>query len=218
MPTQSACANVYVDGANFYYTILNSSERRLDRLKRAWCNFWLLGEKLVDRAFPGVDLGVVKYFTARVGEHEQLPEEATRQDFWLDALQAGSDYRVKVITGFYDTKPGKQRVEKQTDVNIAISIVRDCLMSPRTERATSFVADPFASCDRVVLVSGDRDLRPALKMVDRYGILPVVFRPGREDEISDTDLLSCLLPQSIKSRYGKVVTWDDYVALKRGRW
>jgi hypothetical protein len=153
--------NVYIDGFNFYYAISRTSDRDVSRLKRGWCNFMELGKLLVRHAFPEASLGVVKYFTASVGDLEARPDEARRQDLWLEALREGTQRRVRIIRGFYSKEEGKQRVEKQTDVNIAISMVRDAIMSTTDEQNDAFPGDPFAPCSGIVLVSGDRDLEPA---------------------------------------------------------
>lgn len=210
--------NVYIDGYNFYYAIHNSSGRSLSRLKRAWCNFSLLAERLVAKAFPRSVVGAVKYFTANVGDFELRPEEAKRQDLWLSALQAGTDYKVHVIKGFYAQEDGKQRVEKQTDTKIAISMVRDALMAPRVGRPETVVSDPFAPCEGIVLISGDRDLHPAVRMVAQYGVTPVIFRPGVD--ITDADLEASMLPDPVVRKDGSLIRWEDYAAMKigRGRW
>jgi hypothetical protein len=208
--------NIYIDGYNFYYSISKSSGRSVERLKRGWCDFSMLSQKLVAKAFPGGKVGAVKYFTAPVGEFQLSPDEERRQNLWLDALRAGTNDSVVIIKGFYAREEGKQRVEKQTDTNIAISMVRDSLMSPDDPRHQEFRGDPFASCNGVILVSGDRDLHPALKMISHYGVTPVVFRPGRE--LSDDDLYRCMLPDPVVRRDGSRISWDDYTSLKVGRW
>ena len=208
--------NVYIDGFNFYYSVSRSSDRSLDRLKRGWCNFVALGERLVGKAFTGGTVGAVKYFTAPVGEQELRTDESLRQELWLNALRAGTDYRIHIIEGFHAEEEGKARVEKQTDTNIAISMLRDALMSTSDTRHATFRADPFAPCDGVILISGDRDLHPAVRMLAHYGVKPVIFRPGRD--ITDEDLWASTLPDSIKQMDGSSITWKDYTRLKSGRW
>lgn len=210
--------NAYIDGYNFYYSISKSSGRSVERLKRGWCDFTILAERLVSKAFPAGSVGAVKYFTAPVGDYALRPDEEKRQALWLEALQAGTNYKVAVIKGFYAQEEGKVRVEKQADTNIAISMVRDSLMSPGDTRHQGFRADPFAACDGVLLISGDRDLHPAVRMIAHYGVKPVIFRPGRE--ITDEDLYESTLPDCVTRRDGSSISWDDYVSLKvgRGRW
>ena len=165
-PTPSA-VNVYIDGYNFYYSI---SKRHPPFLKLGWCNFCTLAEKLVEKAFPGARVGAVKYFTANVGGFGIKPGEAERQRLWLDALKFETRGQVRVIKGFHDKSDDKPRVEKQTDTKLAISIVRDTIKSPGDSWHDTFVADPYSACDGVLLISGDRDLVPALEMVRNYGI------------------------------------------------
>lgn len=210
--------NVYIDGFNFYYAIHRSSSRDVNRLKRAWCNFAKLGEHLVRLAFPAMTLGAVKYFTAPVGDHEARPDEERRQELWLDALREGTQHRVRVIRGFHAKEEGKVRVEKQTDVNIAISMVRDAIMSPEDAQDDGYLGDPLSPCSGIVLISDDRDLDPALRMADYYGVRPARFGPERE--ITDDMLWQSLLPDTIERRSGPAITWRDYALLKsgHGRW
>jgi hypothetical protein len=133
-PAVTVC-NVYIDGYNFYYSI---SKRDHEFLKLGWCDFSLLSARLVKRAFPGARVGAVKYFTAPVTHHEIHPGEARRQQLWLDALKFGSRSRVRVIHGFHAQHDEKPRVEKQTDTNLAISMIRDAIMSPGDPRHDMF--------------------------------------------------------------------------------
>jgi hypothetical protein len=208
----------YIDGFNFYYAISETSQRDLKRLKRGWCDFWALGERLVSLAFPGQKLGAVKYFTAKVGDLENRPDEAARQDLWLDALREGTQQRVRIVLGRHAKQENKARVEKQTDVNIAISMVRDAILSPIDAPGDAYPGDPLTPCDGIVLISGDIDLDPALRMADYYGVRPVRFSPERE--VTDQMLLECQLPDVIDRRHGPPITWKDYCLLKSGsgRW
>ena len=148
-PAVTVC-NVYIDGYNFYYSI---SKRGHEFLKLGWCDFSLLASRLVKKAFPGARVGTVKYFTAPVTRHEIHHGEADRQQLWLDALKFGSRSQVRVIHGYYAQHEDKPRVEKQTDTNLAISMIRDAIMSPSDFRHDGFRwKDPFAPCDRVLLV------------------------------------------------------------------
>jgi len=101
--------NIYIDGYNFYYSI---SKRDHAFLKLGWCNFCLLSDRLVMRAFPGARVGAVKYFTAPVSRHEIHPGEARRQQLWLDAVRFGTNDKVRVIKGYHAQHEDKPRVEK----------------------------------------------------------------------------------------------------------
>jgi hypothetical protein len=142
-PAVTVC-NVYIDGYNFYYSI---SKRDHEFLKLGWCDFSLLSARLVGRAFPGARVGAVKYFTAPVTRHEIHSGEARRQQLWLDALKFGARSAVQIIHGYYAPDEAKQRVENQTDTNLAISTVRDTIMSPSDPRHGSYRGrDPFCGC------------------------------------------------------------------------
>ena len=208
--------NVYIDGYNFYYAIHSTSNRDLSRLKRAWCDFVKLSSQLIRDRFPGMTLGAVKYFTSPVGDFENRTDEERRQQLWLDALREGTNGRVTIIRGFHAREDGKSRVEKQTDVNIAISIVRDSIMSQEDVADDRYPADPLLPCGGVVLLSGDRDLEPALRMARYYGIRSVRLDPARD--IPDEMLWENLLPDVVQQRSGPPLKWKDYAILKSGRW
>jgi dCMP deaminase len=216
-----AC-NVYIDGYNFYYSI------RKRNLELGWCNFWALSDWLVKRAFPGARVGAVKYFTAPVRNLEINAGEAQRQQLWLDALKFGTMDRVLVVKGYYDQPDDKPRVEKQTDTNLAISMVRDAIMSPRDHRHDSYAGrDPFSPCDAVLLISGDSDFLPAAEMVGNYGKKVAIFRPiGNKEskkpvhpkirvyDITEEDLRLTRLPEKIAAPGGQELTWLHYLDLK----
>ena len=225
-PPPVAVCNVYVDGYNFYYSI---SKRDHDFLKLGWCNFSLLSGRLVDKAFPGARVGAVKYFTAPVSRHEVHPGEARRQQVWLEALKLGTQDQVRVIKGYYDQHDDKPRVEKQTDTNLAISMIRDTIMSPRDPRHGAFRGrDPFSPCSCVLLLSGDNDLLPAVEMVGSYGMEVAIFRPvddhdSRQSPVhsrihtyrtSEEDLRKSMLPDCILREDGTAITWSEYLDMK----
>jgi dCMP deaminase len=229
-PTRTAPAvtvcNVYIDGYNFYYSI---SKRDHEFLKLGWCDFSLLSSRLVKKAFPGARVGAVKYFTAPVTRHEIHPGEARRQQLWLDALKFGTRSQVRVIQGYYAQHEDKPRVEKQTDTNLAISMIRDAIMSPGDPRHGMFRGrDSFSACNGVLLVSGDSDFLPAAQMVGNYGMEVAIFRQvGDHDggknrahpkihshEIAEEDLKRSMLPDHIPREDGTAITWSEYMELK----
>ena len=148
VPTPRAI--VYVDGFNLYYGVLKNSPHK-----------WLNLERFFTLLRQGDDVRAIKYFTARVepGGHR------VRQDALLKALETLP--LVETIFGRFKKRqvtcvcPGcahtanNRRVfrvpeEKRTDVNIAIHMLDDAYQG---------------RCDRQVLVSGDSDLVPAIRMV-----------------------------------------------------
>lgn len=139
--------HIYIDGFNFYYGAVKDTPYR-----------WLDLQRLFSLLRPHDDILTIHYFTALIdGTH------AAHQRAYLAALATLPE--VNVVLGRFKAKTVKCRVEeckhqgrrlfrvpeeKQTDVLIAITMIRDAY-----EKA----------CDNFVLVSGDTDLVPAIKAV-----------------------------------------------------
>lgn len=144
MPTPTPRCSVYIDGYNFYYGLLKEHPE--------WK--WLNLERFFVDLRPLEEV-TIKYFTAMV-----TGESGQRQALYLRAL--GTLSSVKIIKGKFQIKPvrclarcGEEYPlarEKKTDVNIAVSMIDDCLND---------------ACDSMVLVSGDSDLEPAVQWVHR---------------------------------------------------
>jgi dCMP deaminase len=219
--------NVYVDGYNFYYSISKRDEPEL--LPLGWCNFCALADRLAKKLWRAAHVGAVKYYTARVPQHLQLHiGEVQRQQLWLDALRFGTKNRVHIIEGYYAPDNVKPRVEKKTDISLAISMVRDSIMSPTDNRHSTFPGnDPFSPCDGIILISADKDFHPAAQMVGCYGTKVAIFRPlGFADttplvheniqvfDITEEDLQRSRLPDRIERDKGSAITWSRYCELK----
>ncbi|MFI8426050.1 NYN domain-containing protein [Streptomyces sp. NPDC085479] len=136
---------VYVDGFNLYHGLHEKYGRRF---------LWLDLEKLARTLRPRDQLVKVKYFTASVMND---PDALSRQDAYLQALSAYSGETVEIVKGRYQAKRKTCRQcggswthyeEKETDVNIAVSLVADVA----TKAATS-----------AVVISADSDLAPAVR-------------------------------------------------------
>lgn len=146
---------MYIDGYNFYYSI--KQYPTATPIFLGWCDFRLLAERYL---LPSdAELTVLKYFTAPVGHFGgrggEGGSEAGRQEVWLRAVRTVRE--LDVIEGFHtgdrsaaSTAPRRARKEKETDVNIAVSMVVD---AARNE------------VDRVLLVTGDQDQLPAIRAV-----------------------------------------------------
>jgi len=146
---------MYIDGYNFYYSI--KQHPAATPLFLAWCNFRVLAERYFVPS--NTELAVVKYFTAPVGHFGarggEAGGEAGRQELWLRAVR--TIRRLDVIEGFHtgdrssaSSAPQRARKEKETDVNVAVSMVVD---AARNE------------VDRLLLVTGDQDQLPAIRAV-----------------------------------------------------
>lgn len=161
MRTQRAIA--YIDGYNLYYSRLRgTSYKWLDLVA-------LFQDQILKPQLPDVPLDVVKYFTApamaKFASHGK--DSVTAQNAYHRALEAKYPSNIQIITGYHTAEearlmafheqPNKNNrlsvwriEEKQTDVNIALSIYRD-------------VAQGKANI--VVICSNDSDLVPAVKAI-----------------------------------------------------
>jgi uncharacterized LabA/DUF88 family protein len=200
--------HVYIDGYNFYCGI-----NKPGWLKYGWCNFSKLAKRLAERAFGNsAQVDEVKYYTApvRLGREENRPGESERQKMWLDAIEAETP-EVKIIRGGWQKIGNKPRVEKQTDVNIAVDMQWDTLKS-----------------ERVILVSGDSDFIPAIRGARKAGKPVVVFLPPNTDryesppdfslrieEIKMEDLADCRLQETILVPGKPSILWSEYLKLRR---
>lgn len=150
----------FIDGFNLYHSIDNSAALK----KYKWLDLWALTEKLM---MPNETLVDVLYFTAYT--YWNNARKARHSDY----VFINEDRGCKVILGKFQEKErfssvkcsalcaknaangycGKKFIaheEKMTDVNIAINILKACIMS---------------ACDAIYLISGDNDLVPALEAV-----------------------------------------------------
>lgn len=138
---------VYIDGFNLYYGALRGSPHK-----------WLDIERYFRLLLSGQDIQKIRYFTARVAG-----PSAHDQDAYLRALATLP--LVDVIFGQFKRKQIEclhsgcsmprprwfsSYEEKRTDVNIALWMLHDA----HTD-----------ACDRLILVTGDSDLVPAITMV-----------------------------------------------------
>lgn len=201
---------MYVDGYNFYYAI--KSGRAKIPLHLGWCDFGRLAREIIRD--QGV-LSKIKYFTAPVEELGKSGgeggSERARQATWLRAVRTIP--LLDVIEGFHNpdqpresVERKKWRTEKETDVNIALSLVLD---------AAKHVFD------RAILISGDYDQMPTVRaLTDEWRRHVEVWLPpgqplGRWKAFDDNSLVSVhyltgdllarsRLPDSIPSPAGTI--------------
>lgn len=140
---------VYVDGFNLYHGLHDGWGRQY---------LWLDLAALARRLRPRSNLIGVQYFTAPVLNE---PGAASRQSDYCAALSAQSKGIVSVVNGRYQSKTVRCRKcgntykrfeEKETDVNIAVSLVADAA-EHRMESA--------------LIISADSDLAPAIHAARR---------------------------------------------------
>lgn len=119
-------ANIYVDGFNLYYGSLKNTPYR-----------WLNIAKLCRIMLPRDHINQIKYFTALVNPRPTDPNQLTRQQTYLRALQTIPN--LEIIYGHFLTheimmplappKSGYVKVikteEKGSDVNLALHVLSD---------------------------------------------------------------------------------------------
>lgn len=158
--------NVYIDGFNLYYGCLKNSSCK-----------WLDLYKLCSTLRFEENIKHIYYFTALVTG----PTQPNQKIYWK-ALQTNP--LISIIEGKFKNKkaycplckrPFPTTEEKRSDVNIALQMVDDAFNS---------------RCDRFVLISGDSDLVPAIKLVRK--ICPqkkiVVYVPNASGKRTSTEI------------------------------
>jgi uncharacterized LabA/DUF88 family protein len=198
---------VYVDGFNFYYGLLH------ERPDLKWLNYQRLAELLR----PNDEILKVKLFSALVDQAKPVSEMRDRQKRLFRAL--GLQPKFGLILGKFAERereclvyscPNRRKFwaleEKQTDVNIAIHMVRDVAeLKPQV----------------MVLISGDIDLLPALKEVKRLNRTThlSIFIPApeaqlgrrRKDEMGNLGLV-----QPIPEKFLRMAQFPDRVPDGKG--
>jgi uncharacterized LabA/DUF88 family protein len=146
-------ANIYVDGFNLYYGALKNTPYR-----------WLDLAKLCRIMLPRDTISQIKYFTALVNPRPTDPDQLTRQQIYLRALQTIPD--LEIIYGHFLTheimmplappKSGYVKVikteEKGSDVNLALHLLSDGYKN---------------AYDVAVIVSNDSDLLLPVQFVKK---------------------------------------------------
>lgn len=158
---------LYVDGFNFYYGVTDYWRDTENLAGLGWCDFRALVERHFAR--PGEQLVTVKYFTAPVGPSQEIAGrrkgENVRYGEWRRAVRTIAG--IQVIEGYYQVPsnddraagapnkvwenrdaPPKARLEKQTDVNLAVEVLLDACQAQHTRP------------EKVYVLSGDHDMMP----------------------------------------------------------
>lgn len=163
-------AVVYIDGFNFYYGAIKDTPHK-----------WLDLQGYAERLLNEDDVLYVRYITSIM-----VGASSSRQAVFLNALSTRP--KVKTVLGQFKNKSvqcthggctyGGERIfqapeEKRTDVGIAVQMVDDAYQNV---------------CDKLVLISGDSDLVPAVQLIRRRFPAKkiLVYTPTREgDSIKD---------------------------------
>jgi uncharacterized LabA/DUF88 family protein len=201
---------VYVDGFNLYYGAVKDTPVK-----------WLDLERYFKLLRPHDSIQKIKYYTALVVG----PHRANQEAYW-QALSTTP--LVEIVQGNFKEKnmlckvhacahPGnrsfKTHEEKRTDVNIAIGMLDDAYQE---------------LCDRMILVSGDSDLVPVVRLVrSRFPSIDVnVYVParhrerGRAVELRSSATDSKELPLNIlpKAQFPPVIIHDGITIHKPSGW
>jgi hypothetical protein len=204
-----ATVKCYVDGFNLYHAL---NELKKPALK--WLNLRTVAEIMLK---PGDALAGVHYFTAVVHWNK---EKALRHRAYIAALKAvgvavsesyfkNSDRACRKFTRscpFYE--------EKQTDVALATQVLRDAVAGT-SNRQLVITAD----ADQVPLFRQVREAAPdvRIELIAPPGRLHLARQLGAlanwRSELSEGQLVSCLLPRNVLDEQGKVVARApaDYV-------
>ncbi|SEG00217.1 NYN domain-containing protein [Halpernia humi] len=191
---------VYIDGFNLYFGLM---EAGFDYLR--WLNVKLLAENIIN---SNQILEKVIYFTSRVNGN---PDKQKRQSTYLEALEVKN---VDIIYGQYNFNTEECKrcgnvwanpKEKMTDVNIATQILIDAFNN---------------KFDMAILISGDSDLVPPLKVINsqfKDKRVFVAFPPKRNSValknqskgsmvIGRKTLKESQLEEAIKNKFGYILT------------
>lgn len=194
--------NAYIDGFNLYYGALKS-ERGLK---------WLDPHRLVCSLMRCQRVQVVKYFTARMIDRPENPNQSQRQDVYLRALETLT--HVEVHVGKFQThtkrvriaKPGRRHPyanaliteEKSTDVAIGAHLVHDAVTK---------------AINVAVLISNDSDLQVPINMAREVGVRVVLVNPhrhaGQSDHLEGDERRNLTVRHLRKSQLSFTVVADD---------
>ncbi len=142
-----------IDGFNLYYSIISILKEKKKNYK--WLDVKSFSESFLHLIDKKVKIKKIYYFTSIVKETEDDKNKSHRQYTYIEALKNSG---IEVITGKFKDKTYKcphcntkikTYVEKLTDINIASKIFEVCI----TEKI-----------DYIVVVSGDTDIVPAIKI------------------------------------------------------
>ena len=163
---------VYVDGFNLYYRALKRTPYR-----------WLDLNSLMNRVFPHNDIGLIRYFTAKVRPLPHDPDQRTRQEVYLRALNTLQNLTIhfghftahevdlplaKTIGSATKFARVLRSEEKGSDVNLAAHLVNDAHKN---------------AFEVAIVVTNDSDLVEPIRLVTtevglRVGILNPCKQPA----------------------------------------
>lgn len=177
-----------------------------------WLNLRSLVEKFINQQQETIDK--IYYFSA-IATHINV-DTTKRHQVYIEALET---FDIQFIEGHFKNKVHtcyvKDRInltlykheEKETDVNIAIYMVRDAILK---------------KFDKLILITNDTDINPAIEMAKKenpnleirlltpptyktHDSLRKIIMPGKATVISEGQIQLSLLPASITKSNGKII-------------
>ena len=198
----------YIDGFNFYYGL-----KEMSKVKSGWYKYYWIDLVLLCKQFlmDDEELVCVRYFTATPKSNGKAKRQATL----LNCNKKLNGDVFKIHKGFYSDKKMNCRAndgcgktfmhweEKQTDISIAVTMIEDCF----TNR-----------CDKIVLISGDSDLVPPIRFIEKHYPQKqkmIMFPPFRFSNALDNIDCTSLNLTRFKSRFTAAVMNDTVITESR---
>ena len=155
---------VYIDGFNFYYGAVKDTAHK-----------WVDLEAVCRRLLPRDDIARIRYFTARVTEHEDDPGRPIRQDMYLRAL--GTNALITIHYGHFVRRPA--RLPLASDTSSIVEVLRTEEKASDVNLATYLLLDAFQGrCDTAVVISNDSDLAEPIRVAwEELGIAVQIVNP-----------------------------------------
>lgn len=202
-----------IDGFNVYHS-LKEAGHVLDKKNGStgcrgtrWLDLNRLCSEFIKNRLPGATIEHIQYFSAHATHLQtRKPTTVARHATYISALECTG---VEPVLGkFKKSRNGFE--EKETDVAIAVHLM---------------AALALDKCDTVVIVSGDTDLAPAIRVAKatfptkKIGVLFPYRRHNRElEQLADKHMkaspglyLACQLPNPVTSSSGSIfakpATW-----------
>ncbi|WP_422932250.1 NYN domain-containing protein [Singulisphaera sp. PoT] len=171
--------NVYVDGFNLYYGSLYRTNFK-----------WLNQLAFCQATFPSDHINRIRYFTARVKERPNDPDQPVRQATLFRALRTLPN--LKIHEGSYIEKPvtlPEHPIPAPPAKPKFVTVVRSEEKGSDVNLATYLLMDAFKDdFEAAVVISNDSDLAEPIRLVrtefrKRIIILFPCSRPGRSPSI-----------------------------------
>lgn len=181
--------NAYIDGFNLYHSIV-----RLNEPKLKWLDLRLLCEKFLK---DDDKLNKIYYFSA-LPTH--LPDKISRHKIYINALKSKN---ITPILGKFKKKFPKCKIchqtyesyeEKQSDINIAITMLKDALSN---------------EFDKAFLISADTDLVSTIKMIRSFGKIIILLTPPNSHRYAHELIQNANFSFEIKKSHLKNSLLDD---------